>query len=67
MMENPESMETQGDMRWYVVHAYSGFEKSVAQALRDRIARADMQVKVLEQPAFALVEGQLLIRKNGRL
>ncbi|TQV18625.1 transcription termination/antitermination NusG family protein, partial [Xanthomonas perforans] len=26
--------------RWYVVHAYSGFEKSVAQALRDRIARA---------------------------
>jgi len=38
-------METQGDgnMRWYVVHAYSGFEKSVAQALRDRIARAGMQ------------------------
>ena len=23
--------------RWYVVHAYSGFEKSVAQALRSRI------------------------------
>ena len=43
MMENPESMETQGDMRWYVVHAYSGFEKSVAQALRDRIVRAEMQ------------------------
>ena len=29
--------------RWYVVHAYSGFEKSVAQALRDRIARLEMQ------------------------
>ena len=29
--------------RWYVVHAYSGFEKSVAQALRDRIVRNDMQ------------------------
>ena len=43
MMENPESMETQGDMRWYVVHAYSGFEKSVAQALRDRIVRAGME------------------------
>ncbi|NLC61666.1 MAG: transcription termination/antitermination protein NusG [Gammaproteobacteria bacterium] len=43
MMENPESMETQGNMRWYVVHAYSGFEKSVAQALRDRIARAGME------------------------
>ena len=43
MMENPESMETQADMRWYVVHAYSGFEKSVAQALRDRIVRAGME------------------------
>jgi transcription termination/antitermination protein NusG len=31
--------------RWYVVHAYSGFEKSVAQALRDRIVRAEMQDK----------------------
>ncbi len=29
--------------RWYVVHAYSGFEKSVAQALRDRIVRTGMQ------------------------
>ena len=29
--------------RWYVVHAYSGFEKSVAQALRDRIVRLGMQ------------------------
>jgi transcription termination/antitermination protein NusG len=31
--------------RWYVVHAYSGFEKSVAQALRDRIVRDEMQEK----------------------
>src|SRR3546814_19908494 len=29
--------------RWYVVHAYSGFEKSVAQPLRDRIARTGME------------------------
>lgn len=29
--------------RWYVVHAYSGFEKTVAQALRDRIAREEKQ------------------------
>ncbi|MGO4780172.1 transcription termination/antitermination protein NusG, partial [Lysobacter sp. 2RAB21] len=29
-------MNTQDNKRWYVVHAYSGFEKSVAQALRDR-------------------------------
>ena len=29
--------------RWYVVHAYSGFEKPVAQNLRERIARAGME------------------------
>jgi transcriptional antiterminator NusG len=30
-------------MRWYVVHAYSGFEKSVARALAERIDRAGMK------------------------
>ncbi len=30
-------------MRWYVVHAYSGFEKSVQKALKERIERADVQ------------------------
>lgn len=29
--------------RWYVVHAYSGFEKSVQKALRERIERESMQ------------------------
>ena len=29
--------------RWYVVHAYSGFEKSVQRALVERIARDGMQ------------------------
>src|SRR6476646_8207531 len=29
--------------KWYVVHAYSGFEKSVQRALIDRVARAGMQ------------------------
>jgi transcription termination/antitermination protein NusG len=29
--------------RWYVVHAYSGFEKSVQKALTERITRAGMQ------------------------
>ncbi|MBX3685903.1 MAG: transcription termination/antitermination protein NusG [Rhodocyclaceae bacterium] len=29
--------------RWYVVHAYSGFEKSVQRALLERIARAGME------------------------
>lgn len=31
--------------RWYVVHAYSGFEKSVQRALKERIARSGMQDK----------------------
>jgi len=28
--------------RWYVVHAYSGFENQVKRALEDRVARAGM-------------------------
>src|SRR5450759_1189521 len=31
--------------KWYVVHAYSGFEKTVQRTLLDRIARAGMQDK----------------------
>lgn len=31
--------------RWYVVHAYSGMEKSVARAIQERIDRAGMQEK----------------------
>jgi transcriptional antiterminator NusG len=29
--------------RWYVVHAYSGMEKSVARALQERLERAGLQ------------------------
>ena len=43
MVEEIAVTETQTDKRWYVVHAYSGFEKSVAQALRDRIVRTGME------------------------
>ena len=32
-------------MRWYVVHAYSGYEKMVAIAIQDRIAMNDLQSK----------------------
>jgi len=31
------------EKRWYVVHAFSGMEKSVARALQERIDRAGMQ------------------------
>ena len=30
-------------MQWYVVHAYSGMEKSVGRAIQERIDRAGMQ------------------------
>ena len=29
--------------RWYVIHAYSGFEAQVKRSLEDRIKRADME------------------------
>lgn len=32
-----------GSKRWYVVHAYSGMEKSVAKHLQERIDRAGLQ------------------------
>ena len=32
-------------MQWFVVHAYSGMEKSVARAIQERITRAGMQDK----------------------
>jgi transcriptional antiterminator NusG len=31
--------------RWYVVHAYSGFEKSVMRAIQERVNRLGMQDK----------------------
>ena len=29
--------------RWYVIHAYSGYEKQVKRSLEDRIERADLE------------------------
>jgi transcriptional antiterminator NusG len=33
------------DLRWYVVHAYSGMEKAVERNIQERIARAGMESK----------------------
>jgi transcription termination/antitermination protein NusG len=33
------------NLRWYVVHAYSGMEKAVERNIRERIDRAGMQAK----------------------
>ena len=36
--------------RWYVVHAYSGMEKSVGRAIRERVERSGMQDMFLKNP-----------------
>lgn len=33
------------DLRWYVVHAYSGMEKAVERNILERINRAGMQAR----------------------
>jgi transcriptional antiterminator NusG len=33
------------DLRWYVVHAYSGMEKAVERNIQERIVRSGMQAK----------------------
>jgi transcription termination/antitermination protein NusG len=38
-------MEVMSGKRWYVVHAYSGFEKSVQRALTERVARSGLEDK----------------------
>lgn len=50
MSENPQGdlpdvsvAGNAGNKRWYVVHAYSGMEKSVMRALMERVERAGMQ------------------------
>ena len=54
---------TVDDMRWYVVQAYSGFEKRVQQALQTRIDRSDLkdqfgQVLVPTEDVVELKNGQ---------
>jgi len=49
--------------KWYVVHAYSGFEKTVQRTLQDRISRAGMadkfgQILVPVEEVVELKSGQ---------
>jgi transcriptional antiterminator NusG len=49
--------------RWYVVHAYSGMEKSVQRALTERVERAGMQ----DQFGQILVPTEEVVEvKNGQ-
>ena len=41
----PPTASTNPDLRWYVVHAYSGMEKAVERNIRESIARAGMENK----------------------
>ena len=55
--------------RWYVVHAYSGFEKSVQRALQERIQRYEMQdsfgrVLVPVEEVVELKQGQKSISER---
>lgn len=43
--ELPAATPTNPDLRWYVVHAYSGMEKAVERNILERITRAGMQSK----------------------
>ena len=51
------------DLRWYIVHAYSGMEKAVERNIAERIARASMQDKFgrVLVPTEEVVE-----KKNGQ-
>ena len=56
-------------MRWYVVHAYSGQEKSIQQALMDRIKRSGMadkfgQVLVPVEEVVEMKAGQKAISER---
>jgi transcription termination/antitermination protein NusG len=54
---------TASGKRWYVVHAYSGMEKSVMRALQERIERAGMQ----SQFGKILVPSEEVVEmKNGQ-
>jgi len=51
------------DLRWYVVHAYSGMEKAVERNIIERIQRAEMQ----EQFGRILVPTEEVVEiKNGQ-
>lgn len=51
-------------MRWYVVHAYSGFEKSVQRALQEKINRGNLQDKFgqILVPVEEVVEVKAVIK-----
>lgn len=56
--QNPQAAE---NMRWYVIHAYSGMEKSVKKGLEERITRSP----ITEQFGRILVPSEEVIEVKG--
>ena len=51
--------------RWYIVHAYSGFEKKVAQDIREKAAQNGLSEKITE--VFVPVEQVTELRKGKKI
>jgi transcription termination/antitermination protein NusG len=45
VVQTPAATPANPDLRWYVVHAYSGMEKAAQRNIAERIQRAEMQSK----------------------
>ena len=42
----PSSMPTNPNMRWYIIHTYSGFERKVKESLESRVQAFGLQEKI---------------------
>ncbi len=42
----PESVDANPNMKWYIIHTYSGFEKKVRESLESRIQAFGLQEKI---------------------
>ena len=56
---------TTQDGKWYIVHAYSGFEKKVAQAIKDQAIRKGMGDLI--QEALVPTEEVVEMRRGQRV
>ena len=52
--------------RWYVVHAYSGFENKVAQSIREQAGKKGLDDEITEVIQVSLREVQEILRASAR-
>ena len=56
-------------LRWYVVHAYSGFEKAVMRALKERVGLNNLGDfrALMNNPAFKQASGlRITVERAGK-